>query len=349
MFKDKIETAQFNYDLPESLIAHAPTASRSDSKLMYLSQKSPEIKHDTFTNLRTYLRPGDVLILNNTQVIHARLYAKRNSGAKIELLLLEKQKKNTWTALIKNSKKLHPGEILNIATDFNCKLIQKNAETGICHVELHTHQAWFDALQEHGEIPLPPYIHTELTKSDQEERYQTIVAKKPGSVAAPTAGLHFTKELLDQLKKDGIQIETVTLHVGYGTFKPIQTEYIQDHVMHEESYYISPKTAERLTQAHQKKQRFIAVGTTSARTLESAIQSHAFKKGAGKTKLFIYPGYEFKAIQGLITNFHLPQSSLLCLVSALIGGAARLQEAYRVAIQKQYRFYSFGDAMIILP
>ncbi|MSR88262.1 MAG: tRNA preQ1(34) S-adenosylmethionine ribosyltransferase-isomerase QueA [Candidatus Margulisbacteria bacterium] len=348
MLKDKIETSQFNYTLPDSLIAHSPATSRSDSKLMCLSQQNPAIQHDIFSNLQTYLRPGDVLILNNTQVIHARLYAKRHSGAKIELLLLEKQKKNVWTALIKNSKKLHVGESLTIASDFSCTLIKKNPETGICHVQLHTPQAWLNALQEHGEIPLPPYIHTDLTKSAQEERYQTIVAKKPGSVAAPTAGLHFTKKLLSQLKKAGIQIETVTLHVGYGTFKPIQTEYIQDHVMHEESYYISPKTAERLTHAHQNKQRFIAVGTTSARTLESALQNHSFKKGPGKTKIFIYPGYTFKAIQGLITNFHLPQSSLLCLVSALIG-ISRIQEVYQIAIKHQYRFYSFGDAMIILP
>ena len=339
-----MKTSEFNFDLPDNLIAQYPTRQRDHSRLLVLNRCSGKVEHSTFSNLIPHLTPDDVLVFNNTKVINARIKTQRKSGGTVECLLLEPlDTPETWLALLKPAKRLTIGETLVVNQNFQITIIKKNIETGIHTVTVKTSRNIYESLCKVGEIPLPPYIKT--TEKSLESEYQTVFAKEYGAIAAPTAGRHFTKELLQELRKNKIDIETITLHIGYGTFKPIQTKKIEDHKMHEERYFLTEETAKRLTDAHRHK-NIIAVGTTVTRTLESAFDGTTFKAGPGKTDLFITPEYSFKAIDGLITNFHLPQSSLLILVSSFCSKHHVLQ-AYNEAVQKQYRFFSFGDAMLI--
>jgi S-adenosylmethionine:tRNA ribosyltransferase-isomerase len=344
-------TQDFNFDLPDSLIAQSPSEQREKSRLMMIHKENGDISHHEFSNVLDFLDENDVLVLNNTKVIKARLLARRETGAKIEIFLLEKISDKHWLALIKNSKKIKVGESLLVSKNVTCELIKKRVETGQCEVMFDNAISVEETLDQFGRMPVPPYIKTpQSSESDTdlfEKRYQTVFAQTPGSVAAPTAGLHFSNELLDALRKKNVTIEFVTLHVGIGTFKPIVSEKITDHSMHHETFYLGVETADRLTR-YMGKRRIIAVGSTATRTLEATYKDGAFTPGTGNTNLFIYPGYKFKAISGLITNFHLPKSSLLVLTSAF-GGTDLIRKAYQTAIQEEYRFFSFGDAMMILP
>ncbi len=341
-----MNTSDFDYTLPQHLIAQTPLTHRSESKLMVVTPHTSQIAHMQFKDILSLLTPNDVLVFNDTQVIKARIHAKKQSGAKIELLLLEPtQDTLTWSCLIKNARRLSIGDTLHLSETTKLTLIHKTTDSPIHTIQFDSPDSIWDILQTHGEIPLPPYITTDIP--DAEDRYQTVFAKNKGAVAAPTAGLHFTQDLLDQLKSKNIQTETVTLHVGYGTFKPIETDSILDHPMHHETVHIGQDTADRLNQAIQAKKRIIAVGTTVVRTLESFMTNGKLGHGSKSTNLFIYPGYQFKIVNALITNFHLPKSTLLCMVSAL-ASRETIQNAYQEAIKNNYRFYSFGDAMIII-
>lgn len=335
----------YNYDLPEELIAQTPLKNRTSSRLMILNPKTSAIAHRTFSDLQEYLNPGDVLVLNDTKVIPARLIGeKEETKAIIELLLLKELGNDTYECLSKPFKRLKEGTIISFGNqELKGEVIKKQTE-GIVHVKFHYQGIFLEILEKLGEMPLPPYIHEKLAEKD---RYNTVYAKNIGSAAAPTAGLHFTEELLAKLKKKGIIITNVTLHVGLGTFRPVETENILEHHMHSEYYELSEETANILNQAKEEKRRIIAVGTTSTRVLETVIQKyHKFQRCSGNTDIFIYPGYQFGAINGLITNFHLPKSTLLMLVSAL-AGKENILKAYQEAIKEKYRFFSFGDAMLI--
>jgi S-adenosylmethionine:tRNA ribosyltransferase-isomerase len=343
-------TSEFDYPLPNELIAQYPLPRRSSSRLMILRKSSGEIRHNLFPQIVDIVSRGDVLVFNDTKVIKARLSAKRHSGAAIEIFLLEPVQDQVWKAFLKPAKRVRDGESLAVSADFSVRVLQKDLPDGQHLVELQTNGPLFDQLEKIGQTPLPPYVKKSPRLSNRRwaAKYQTVLAQKPGAVAAPTAGLHFSKGILAKLRQNGVQIETVTLHVGAGTFQPISAERLCDHKMHEERYEIETATAERLRQARAEKRRIIAVGTTSARVLESARTGDGFLHGALRTDLFISPGYAFKAVDGLLTNFHLPRSSLLVLVSAL-AGVDFIREAYRQAVAQRYRFYSFGDAMLILP
>lgn len=337
---------EFDFNLPENLIAQTPLQNRTASRLMVLNRETEKIEHKQFTDIKKYLRKGDCLVLNDTRVFPARLYgSKIDTGAKVEVLLLHQQE-DKWEVLIKPAKKVKVGT----------KLIFGNGKLEATCIELKEHGGrileftyqgiFYELLEELGEMPLPPYIKEQLP---EQERYQTVYAKEKGSAAAPTAGLHFTNELLEEIKSMGVTIEFITLHVGLGTFRPVSVEQIDKHHMHSEFYYMSQDTADTLTRAKENNQRIIAVGTTSTRTLETIARDNhgTFVKASGWTNIFIYPPYKFQAIDGLITNFHLPKSSLIMLVSAFAGREAVLN-AYHEAIQAQYRFFSFGDAMLII-
>lgn len=336
---------EYNYDLPEELIAQTPLENRTSSRLMILNSKTSAIAHRTFSDLQEYLNPGDVLVLNDTKVIPARLIGeKEETKAIIELLLLKELGNDTYECLSKPFKRLKEGTIITFGNqELKGEVIKKQTE-GIVYVKFHYQGIFLEILEKLGEMPLPPYIHEKLAEKD---RYNTVYAKNIGSAAAPTAGLHFTEELLAKLKKKGIIITNVTLHVGLGTFRPVETENILEHHMHSEYYELSEEMANILNQAKEEKRRIIAVGTTSTRVLETVIQKyHKFQRCSGNTDIFIYPGYQFGAINGLITNFHLPKSTLLMLVSAL-AGKENILKAYQEAIKEKYRFFSFGDAMFI--
>lgn len=334
----------FNYDLPERLIAQTPIKERDSSKLLILDKETGDIEHKHFNEIIDELNKGDVLVLNNTKVIPARLIGvKEETNAVIELLLLKDLGNDEWECLSRPAKRLKLGTIIKFSDKLKAEVIEKLDE-GIVHVKLIYSGILMEILDELGEMPLPPYIHEKLNEKD---RYQTVYAKVLGSAATPTAGLHFTNKLLNKLKEKGVEILFVTLHVGLGTFRPVEVENILEHHMHSEYYEISEDVAERLNLAKKEKRRIIAVGTTSTRVLETiAYKYNEFKACSGNTDIFIYPGFEFKAIDGLITNFHLPKSTLLMLVSAL-SSREKILKAYNEAIKKDYRFFSFGDAMFI--
>ena len=338
-------TNDFDYELPEELIAQTPLQNRSDSKLLIMNKNNGKLKHEVFKNIINYLHEGDVLVLNNTKVIPARLIGeKEDTKAHIELLLLTDLGNDTWECLSRPQKRLKEGTIVFFGDGLLKAKVISILPEGICHVKLIYNGILMEILDKLGEMPLPPYIHEKLK---DKERYNTVYAKIEGSAAAPTAGLHFTKELIKKIENKGIIVTYVTLHVGLGTFRPVEVDNILEHKMHSEFYIMSDKTANILNKAKKDKRRIISVGTTSCRTLESVMQRYGeFRKCSGNTDIFIYPGYEFKAIDALITNFHLPKSTLVMLVSAL-SSKDYILNAYSEAIKNKYRFFSFGDSMFI--
>ena len=341
-----MRTEDFDYNLPEELIAQTPLQDRASSRLLILDKNTGEIEHSVFHNIINYLKPGDVLVLNDTKVIPARIIGiKEETNAVIELLLLKDMGNDTWECLSKPAKRLKIGTIVSFGNgELKAEVVEKLNE-GICHIKLIYKGILMEILDKLGTMPLPPYIHEKL--KDQ-TRYQTVYAKYVGSAAAPTAGLHFTKELLSEIESKGIIITYVTLHVGLGTFRPVEVENILEHHMHTEWYHMTKETADILNKAKEEGRRIIAVGTTSTRTLETIATNNNgfFKESTGDTNIFIYPGYEFKGIDCLITNFHLPKSTLIMLVSAL-AGKENILNAYKIAVNEKYRFFSFGDAMFI--
>lgn len=335
---------QFDFELPEELIAQTPLEKRDTSKLLVLDKKTGEIEHKHFTDIIDYLESGDTLVLNDTKVIPARLYGvKEETKALIEILLLKEVKKDTWECLVKPAKRIHVGEIVKFSNKLSAQCTEVKDE-GIRVFKLIYKGILYEILDELGEMPLPPYIHEKLKDKD---RYQTVYAKNIGSAAAPTAGLHFTLDLLNKIKEKNVNVVYITLHVGLGTFRPVNVENINDHKMHSEFYMMSKETAEVLKQTRKNNKKIISVGTTSTRTLETIMNLYGeFKECSGWTDIFIYPGYKFKAIDNLITNFHLPKSTLVMLVSAL-AGRENIMNAYKEAIKREYRFFSFGDSMFI--
>ncbi len=339
-----MKTDDFDFYLPEELIAQTPLEKRDSSKLLVLNKNTGNITHSKFSNIIDYLNEGDVLVLNDTKVMPARLMGvKEDTGAVVEVLMLKENGKDTWEVLAKPAKRIKEGTIINFSDKLKAKCIELKDE-GIRVLEFIYTGIFYEILDELGEMPLPPYIHEKLKDKD---RYQTVYAKNIGSAAAPTAGLHFTKELLDKIIKKGIKVEYITLHVGLGTFRPVNVEDVTKHKMHSEFYHMSSDTAKVLNDAKKNKNRIISVGTTSTRTLETIMNLYGeFKECSGWTDIFIYPGYKFKAIDALITNFHLPKSTLIMLVSAL-AGKENIMRAYNEAVEKRYRFFSFGDCMFI--
>ena len=335
----------FNYNLPEALIAQEPSASRDESRLMVLFRDNQETEHRMFKNIVDYLKPGDILAVNDTRVMPARLYGVKETGATVEVLLLKKLDDNRWETLVKPGRKARIGTKLTFASGKLTALITGDTEAGGRVIEFFYNGSFTEILEEVGILPLPPYI--KKTPSDP-LRYQTVYANRFGSAAAPTAGLHFTLGLLELIKELGVEVVPVLLHVGLDTFRPVKVENIYEHRMHSEYYEISDEVAAKINTAKANGGRIIAVGTTTTRCLESAAGVDGqIKSGSGWTKIFIYPGYRFKVIDGLITNFHLPCSTLIMMVSALVG-RDRILEAYYTAVEKQYRFFSFGDAMLII-
>ncbi len=339
-----MKLSDFDYELPEELIAQTPIQNRDQSRLMILNKNTGEIEHKHFYDILDELNKGDVLVLNDTKVIPARIIGtKEETGAVIELLLLKDLGSNIWECLSRPAKRLKVGTIISFSDKLKAEVIEKK-EDGIVHVKLIYTGILMEILDLLGSMPLPPYIHEKL---QDKSRYQTVYAKNIGSAAAPTAGLHFTKELLEKIKDKGVEVLFVTLHVGLGTFRPVEVENVLEHHMHSEFYQMSKMVAERLNLAKQEHRKIYAVGTTSVRTLETIIHKyHEFRECSGNTEIFIYPGFQFQAIDGLITNFHLPKSTLLMLVSAL-SSKEYILNAYREAIKNRYRFFSFGDAMFI--
>ncbi|MBR6897885.1 MAG: tRNA preQ1(34) S-adenosylmethionine ribosyltransferase-isomerase QueA [Lachnospiraceae bacterium] len=334
----------YDYELPKELIAQDPLEDRSSSRLLVLDKATGEFSHHVFTEIIDYLEPGDCLVINDTKVIPARLYGvKEDTGAKVEVLLLKRTGENEWETLVKPGRKLKPGTMVSFGDGLLKAEILDILEEGNRRVRFIFDGIFEEILDKLGEMPLPPYITHKLA---DKSRYQTVYAKYEGSAAAPTAGLHFTKELLKKIEDKGVDIARVTLHVGLGTFRPVKAERIEDHHMHSEFYMIGEDAAQKINKAKESGHRVISVGTTSCRTLESAAENGRIAPKSGWTDIFIYPGYEFKMVDALITNFHLPQSTLIMLVSAL-AGREHVLAAYREAVEKRYRFFSFGDAMFI--
>ena len=341
-----MKTSDFYYDLPEELIAQDPLEDRSSSRLMILDKETGKTEHHVFREIIDELNPGDCLVINDTKVIPARLIgAKEDTGAKIEVLLLKRGADDVWETLVKPGKKARPGAKITFGDGILKGEIIDVVDEGNRLIQFHYEGIFEEILDQLGEMPLPPYITHKLKDKN---RYQTVYAKNEGSAAAPTAGLHFTKELLEQVKAKGVNIAHVTLHVGLGTFRPVKVDDVEQHHMHSEFYIVEEDQAKLINDTKKNGGRVIAVGTTSCRTLESATgEDGVLKSGSGWTEIFIYPGYKFKMIDGLITNFHLPESTLVMLVSAL-AGKENILHAYEVAVQEKYRFFSFGDAMLIL-
>lgn len=339
-----MEVKEFDYELPMELIAQTPLEKRSDSKLMLLNRQTGEIEHKHFYDIINYLHKGDVLVLNNTKVMPSRIYGEKNdTKAKIEFLLLKEVDKDCFETLCRPARRVKIGTKVKFSDELSLEVIDKKDE-GMCVVKFKYEGIFIEKLDQLGEMPLPPYIHEKLNDRD---RYQTVYAKYLGSAAAPTAGLHFTDELMTKIKEKGIQIEYVTLHIGLGTFRPLNVENIKEHHMHSEWFKMDEGTATRLNQAKMENRRIIAVGTTSTRTMEAIYTKYnKFVATEEETNIFIYPGYEFKAIDGLITNFHLPKSTLIMLVSAF-SKKEYILNAYQKAIENNYRFFSFGDSMFI--
>ena len=344
--------SEFDYNLPENLIAQLPADKRENSKMMVLDRNTKTIQHKHFYDIVDLIDENSILVLNNTKVMPARLYGmKEETGAKIEVFLLKQLKGKTWETLIKPSKRVKEGTIIKISDELSAKAIEKTEEDGGWIVELIYEGNILEVLHRNGNIPLPPYIERKLATEDIKkldfERYQTVYAKDEGSVAAPTAGLHFTKEILQKLQDKGVEIAYVTLNVGLGTFRPVKCDNILEHKMHSETFEITEETARKINEAKAKGKKLVAVGTTTVRTLETAYQKYGCIKGChDHSELFIYPPYEFKVIDELITNFHLPKSTLLMLVSAL-AGKDFIFKAYNEAIENDYRFFSYGDCMFI--
>lgn len=335
---------EFDYNLPKELIAQTPIENRSESKLLVMDRNTGAIEDKVFKDITSYFKSGDVLVLNDTKVLPARIFGiKEETGAHIELLLLKNLGNDTWECLSRPFKRLNVNTEIKFSDNLTGKVIEK-LEEGIVHVKFSYEGIFIEEIEKIGLMPLPPYIHESL--KDQ-SRYQTVYAKYLGSAAAPTAGLHFTKELLEKLKEKGVEILYVTLHVGLGTFRPVEENDITKHHMHSEKYIMTDKVAKRLNLAKKEGRKIYAVGTTSTRTLEAIMNKyHEFKACEENTNIFIYPGYKFLAIDGLITNFHLPKSTLVMLVSAF-STKENILNAYNHAIEKKYRFFSFGDAMFI--
>lgn len=335
----------YDYDLPEELIAQDPLEDRSSSRLMVLDRQTGDVEHRHFTDILEYLHPGDCLVINNTKVIPARLFGvKEDTQAKIEVLLLKRKENDIWETLVKPGKKAKPGTKLVFGDGLLTAEVVDVVEEGNRLIQFHYDGIFEEILDQLGQMPLPPYITHQLKDKN---RYQTVYAKYDGSAAAPTAGLHFTKELLQKVKDMGVDIAEVTLHVGLGTFRPVKVENVLDHHMHSEFYMVSQEAADKINRAKESGHRVIAVGTTSTRTLEAAADENGrLHETSGWTEIFIYPGYQFKVIDVLITNFHLPQSTLVMLVSAL-AGREHVLHAYEIAVKEKYRFFSFGDAMLI--
>lgn len=344
--------SEFDYNLPENLIAQLPADKRENSKMMVLDRNTKTIQHKHFYDIVDLIDKNSILVLNNTKVMPARLYGmKEETGAKIEVFLLKQLEGKTWETLIKPSKRVKEGTIIKISNELSAKAIEKTEEDGGWIVELIYEGNILEVLHRNGNIPLPPYIERKLATEDIKkldfERYQTVYAQDEGSVAAPTAGLHFTKEILQKLQDKGVEIAYVTLNVGLGTFRPVKCDNILEHKMHSETFEITEETARKINEAKAKGKKLVAVGTTTVRTLETAYQKYGCIKGChDHSELFIYPPYEFKVIDELITNFHLPKSTLLMLVSAL-AGKDFIFKAYNEAIENDYRFFSYGDCMFI--
>jgi S-adenosylmethionine:tRNA ribosyltransferase-isomerase len=337
----------FDFDLPEELIAQVPLKNRTDSRLMVLDKKTGAIEHTIFKNIKDYLRKGDCLVLNDTRVLPARLFGvKKDTGAKIEILLLKQLDNDRWETLVKPAKRVKEGTEIDFGDGLLKAVCTGASEHGGRVLQFDYEGIFYEVLDKLGEMPLPPYIKEQL---DDRERYQTVFAREPGSAAAPTAGLHFTDSLLEEIKGLGVHIAFITLHVGLGTFRPVSVEDVLEHDMHSEFYMVTDSTANLLNEVRSSGGRIITVGTTSTRTLETIASANSgkFIGGSGWTNIFIYPGYEFKAIDGMITNFHLPKSTLIMLVSAL-AGRENVLRAYNTAVSERYRFFSFGDAMLIL-
>lgn len=342
-----MKTSDFDYELPEELIAQHPAAQRDHSRLLVMDKYTGAVEHRVFRDIVNYLHAGDVLVLNNTKVIPARIFGVKEGGtAKIEVLLLKRDDDlpNTWEVLVHPGKRAKVGTVIDFGEGRLKGEVIANTSAGR-KVTFHFDGIFEEILEELGTMPLPPYIHEQL---EDQNRYQTVYAKVDGSAAAPTAGLHFTTELLETLRQNGIEIEEVLLHVGLGTFKPVSEEDIEDHEMHSEYYEISQETADRINKAKAEGRRIISVGTTSTRALESAAKDGRLQAGSGWTNIFIYPGYKWQIIDGLITNFHLPKSTLMMLVSAF-STREHILAAYKEAVAQRYRFFSFGDAMFINP
>lgn len=337
----------FDFHLPEELIAQVPLKNRADSRLMVLDKQTGEIKHTVFKNVKDYLRKGDCLVLNDTKVLPARLFGvKEDTGAKIEVLLLKQQEGDQWETLVKPAKRVKEGTILNFGNGLLTAVCTGTSDHGGRNLEFRYEGIFYEVLDQLGEMPLPPYIKEQL---DDKDRYQTVYAREPGSAAAPTAGLHFTEALLDEIRELGVHIAFITLHVGLGTFRPVSVDDVFEHEMHSEFYIMNKETADLLNDVRKSGGRIITVGTTSTRTLETIGSQNegVFIEGSGWTSIFIYPGYRFKAIDGMITNFHLPKSTLIMLISAL-AGRENVLHAYETAVQERYRFFSFGDAMLLI-
>lgn len=335
----------FDYDLPDELIAQTPLKDRSSSKLLVLDKNTKTIEHKHFTDCIDYMEKGDTLVLNDTRVLPARLIGEKiDTKAIIEVLLLKEANSDTWEALTRPAKRVKVGTVISFGNGLLKAECIKEKEEGIREYKLKYDGILLEILEKLGTMPLPPYIHEKLT---DQNRYQTVYAKNIGSAAAPTAGLHFTKELLEKIKRKGINIAYITLHVGLGTFRPVNVSNIEEHKMHTEWYSMSKETAKLLEETRKNKKKIIAVGTTTVRTLETIYSKYnSFKATSGETNIFIYPGYKIKSIDYLITNFHLPKSTLIMLVSAL-AGRENILNAYKEAVKNKYRFFSFGDSMLI--
>ena len=339
-----MKVSEFNYELPEELIAQTPIEKRDESRLMVLDRSKQTIEHKTFKDIIDYLEPGDCLVRNNTKVIPARIYGKKETGAKVEFLLLKNIEGDIWETIVRPGNKLHVGTKVIFGDGLLTAEILEIMPGGTRKVQFSYEGIFNEILDKIGLMPLPPYIHEELKDND---RYQTVYAKYDGSAAAPTAGLHFTPELLKKIEEKGVKIANVTLHVGIGTFRPVKEENVENHEMHTEHFYIKQEDVDKINETKKQGKRVIAVGTTSCRVLETIADENGFvKETEADTSIFIYPGYQFKCLDGLITNFHLPQSTLLMLVSAL-AGKDYIMKAYNEAVKEKYRFFSFGDAMFI--
>lgn len=340
-----MKTEEFFYDLPERLIAQTPLKDRSSSKLLLLNKNSGNTKHEIFKNIINYINKDDVLVFNNTRVLPARLYGvKKDTGAHVEILLLKRYSLKKWQVLVKPAKRLKKDTVVSFGEDLLLMTVLEEYDEGIRDVEFSYDGVFEDIISQIGFMPLPPYIKEKL---QDKERYQTIYSKINGSSAAPTAGLHFTKELINALEEKAVQIEYLTLHVGLGTFRPVKVEEVTEHVMHSEHYVIDEATAQRLNKAKKEGRKIIAVGTTTVRTLEAAVNAdNILEKLEDDTSIFIYPPYNFKFVDSIITNFHLPQSTLIMMISAF-AGKDKVFSAYNEAIKNEYRFFSFGDSMFI--
>ena len=339
-----MKTDDFDYYLPKELIAQTPLKERDHSKLLVMDRNTGELTHDRFDNIINYLNKGDVLVVNNTKVLPARLIGNKiDTNAVIEVLMLKELDNDTWECLSKPAKRVKIGTIIKFSDELSCECV-KVGEDGIRHFKFIYNGIFLEILDRLGEMPLPPYIHEKLKDKTM---YNTVYAKELGSAAAPTAGLHFTTELIDKIKEKGVIVENITLHVGLGTFRPVEVEDVKNHKMHSEYYEMSEETAKVLNDAKKNNKKIVAVGTTTTRTLETILNLYPeFKECSGWTDIFIYPGFKFKAIDALITNFHLPKSTLVMLVSAF-SKKEYILNAYNEAVKNKYRFFSFGDAMLI--